>query len=91
MTTVLVDGRNVQRSRWPNLSDEEVVRGTEAWAAREGVDPVIAFDGGARARVHCAGRRHGRPERRRLDHRRGRAAGGGRRALLAGHVGPGAA
>lgn len=47
MTTVLVDGRNVQRSRWPNLSDDEVVGGTEAWATREGVDPLILFDGRA--------------------------------------------
>jgi hypothetical protein len=53
---VLVDGRNVQRSRWPNLSDDEVVRGTASWAEREGVEPVLVFDGrapdlGAAARV----------------------------------------
>jgi hypothetical protein len=47
VTTLLVDGRNVQRSRWPNLSDDEVVRGTQEWAAGEGVDPVIVFDGRA--------------------------------------------
>ena len=47
VTTVLVDGRNVQRSRWPNLSDDEVVLGTEAWASAESVDPVVIFDGKA--------------------------------------------
>ena len=42
--TVLVDARNVLRSRWPNLGEDEVVRGTEAWAQREEVDAVVVFD-----------------------------------------------
>ncbi len=45
--TVLVDARNVLRSRWPNLAEDEVVRGTDAWAAGEGVDAVVIFDGRA--------------------------------------------
>jgi hypothetical protein len=46
---VFVDGRNVQRSQWPNLSDEELVRRVEAWAARHGHEAVIVFDGEAPA------------------------------------------
>jgi hypothetical protein len=46
---VFVDGRNVQRSQWPNLSDEELVRRVEAWAARNGHEAVIVFDGEAPA------------------------------------------
>ncbi len=44
---VLVDGRNVQRSRWPNVSSEELVATIERWAAAEDVEPVVVFDGGA--------------------------------------------
>ena len=44
---VLVDGRNVQRSRWPNVSDEELVAAVEGWAAREGHEAVVVFDGSA--------------------------------------------
>ena len=47
MTTVLVDGRNVQRSRWPNIPDDELVRRTAEWAGAEGVDAVLIFDGRA--------------------------------------------
>jgi predicted PilT family ATPase len=42
---VFVDGRNVQRSQWPNLSDEDLVERVEAWAARHGHEAVIVFDG----------------------------------------------
>ena len=45
--TVLVDARNVLRSRWPNLAVDQVVRGTETWADGEGVDAVVVFDGRA--------------------------------------------
>lgn len=45
--TVLVDARNVLRSRWPNLGEDEVVRGTEAWARAEDVAAVVVFDGRA--------------------------------------------
>jgi hypothetical protein len=47
VTTVLVDARNVLRSRWPNLAEDEVVRGTERWARDEDVDAVVVFDGRA--------------------------------------------
>jgi len=43
----LVDARNVLRSRWPNIREDALVHGVEGWAAREGVDPVIVFDGRA--------------------------------------------
>ena len=43
----LVDARNVLRSRWPNIAEDALVRGVEQWAAGEGVDPVIVFDGRA--------------------------------------------
>jgi hypothetical protein len=42
-----VDARNVLRSLWPNLKEHEVVEATREWAAREGVEPEIVFDGPA--------------------------------------------
>ena len=42
---VLVDAENVRRSTWPNLSPEQLVDRTRAWAAREGHEVVIVFDG----------------------------------------------
>ena len=44
---VLVDGRNVQRSRWPNVSSEQLVSAVERWAAGEGHEAVVVFDGSA--------------------------------------------
>lgn len=44
---VLVDGRNVQRSRWPNVSDAELVAAVERWAGDEGHEAVVVFDGRA--------------------------------------------
>jgi predicted RNA-binding protein with PIN domain len=44
---VLVDGRNVIRSRWPNLRETELVARATDWAGREGVEPVFVFDGSA--------------------------------------------
>jgi hypothetical protein len=44
---VFIDGRNVQRSQWPNLSDEELVKRVDAWAERHGHETVIVFDGEA--------------------------------------------
>jgi hypothetical protein len=43
--TVLVDAENVRRSRWPNLSKEQLVERVRAWADERGVDHVIVFDG----------------------------------------------
>jgi hypothetical protein len=45
MALVLVDAENVRRSIWPNLSREELVRRARDWAAREGHDLLIVFDG----------------------------------------------
>lgn len=45
MLTVLVDAENVRRSRWPNLSQAELVARARAWAEREGVRLVVVFDG----------------------------------------------
>jgi predicted RNA-binding protein with PIN domain len=46
-TTVLIDARNVQRSKWPNLRDEELVERAHAWAERNGKRIVLVFDGRA--------------------------------------------
>ncbi len=35
--TVLIDARNVLRSRWPNIPEDELVRLVGEWAAQEGV------------------------------------------------------
>jgi hypothetical protein len=44
---VFVDGRNVQRSQWPNLSDEELVQRVRDWAERHGHEAILVFDGDA--------------------------------------------
>jgi hypothetical protein len=46
---VFVDGRNVQRSQWPNLSDEELLERCREWAERHGHELVLVFDGEAPA------------------------------------------
>ena len=45
MALVVVDAENVRRSLWPNMSQEELVRRARGWAAREGHDLLIVFDG----------------------------------------------
>jgi hypothetical protein len=45
--TVLVDAENVRRSRWPNLTREELVDRVRAWARENDVDELIVFDGRA--------------------------------------------
>jgi hypothetical protein len=47
--TVLIDARNVLRSRWPNIPKEELVRLIGEWAQEEGAEPEIVFDGRAPA------------------------------------------
>jgi len=47
MTTVLVDARNVQRSQWPNVPDEQLVERARAWAERHDAELVLVFDGRA--------------------------------------------
>ena len=44
---VLVDGRNVQRSRWPNVGSEELVERVHAWANERGREAEVVFDGRA--------------------------------------------
>jgi hypothetical protein len=45
MALVLVDAENVRRSLWPNLSREELVERSNAWAEREGHEVWIVFEG----------------------------------------------
>ena len=45
--TVLIDGENVRRSRWPNLSKEDLVELVRRWAEAEGLDALVVFDGSA--------------------------------------------
>jgi hypothetical protein len=45
VTLVVIDAENVRRSLWPNLPREELVRRVRDWAAREGHDLLIVFDG----------------------------------------------
>jgi predicted RNA-binding protein with PIN domain len=47
MTVVLVDGRNVTRSRWPNVPEAELVERVQRWADGQGLEAVIVFDGRA--------------------------------------------
>ena len=47
MATVVVDARNVLRSEWPNIPEDELVAAVRAWAAEYGHDAVIVFDGAA--------------------------------------------
>ena len=44
---VLIDARNVQRSLWPNIPDEELVELAQRWADDRGHRAVIVFDGPA--------------------------------------------
>jgi hypothetical protein len=45
MPTVLVDAENVRRSRWPNLSREDLVTRARDWARANGKELVVVFDG----------------------------------------------
>ena len=47
MATVLIDARNVLRSRWPNVPERELVDHARAWAERHGHRVVLVFDGKA--------------------------------------------
>jgi predicted RNA-binding protein with PIN domain len=46
-TVVLVDARNVLRSQWPNIPEEELVQLCCEWAERNGLHAIVAFDGRA--------------------------------------------
>lgn len=56
MPSVVVDARNVLRSEWPNIPEDELVAAVEAWAAEHGHEAVIVFDGGAPAGAIGTGR-----------------------------------
>ena len=47
MVAVVVDAENVRRSVWPNIPKSRLVELVRAWAGREGVRPLIVFDGKA--------------------------------------------
>jgi predicted RNA-binding protein with PIN domain len=44
VTEVLIDARNVLRSEWPNIPEQELVELCRLWAEREGCHAVVAFD-----------------------------------------------
>ena len=44
---VLVDARNVMRSRWPNFREDRFLELTRAWAEQEGARVIVVFDGRA--------------------------------------------
>jgi hypothetical protein len=46
---LIVDARNVLRSEWPNIPEDELVAATRAWADANGHEPLIVFDGDAPA------------------------------------------
>lgn len=46
---MLVDARNVLRSQWPNIPEEELVDLCCDWAERKGMRAVVVFDGRAPA------------------------------------------
>ncbi len=45
MALVLLDAENVRRSLWPNLTPEELVARARDWAASEGHELRVVFDG----------------------------------------------
>jgi predicted RNA-binding protein with PIN domain len=44
---MIIDGRNVMRSRWPNAGERELVEAIARWAAEHARTPIVAvvFDG----------------------------------------------
>jgi hypothetical protein len=42
---VLLDARNVMRSRWPNFREDRFVALARLWAEREDVELIVVFDG----------------------------------------------
>jgi YacP-like NYN domain len=51
---VLVDARNVMRSRWPNFREDRFVALARLWAERDDVELVVVFDGRAPGGVGVA-------------------------------------
>jgi uncharacterized protein YaiI (UPF0178 family) len=50
--TVVVDARNVLRSRWPNIPERELVDLARQWAERNGLEVLLVFDGNAPEQAH---------------------------------------
>ncbi len=46
-TSVFIDARNVLRSTWPNIPEQELVALCAAWAREKGRRAVVVFDGTA--------------------------------------------
>jgi rRNA-processing protein FCF1 len=44
VATVLVDAENVRRSRWPNLSREELETRARDWATQQGHDVLLVWE-----------------------------------------------
>ena len=44
---MVVDARNVLRSRWPNIPEQELVDLAREWAERNGLEVLLVFDGNA--------------------------------------------
>ena len=44
---MVVDARNVLRSRWPNIPEQELVDLARSWADRNGLEVLLVFDGNA--------------------------------------------
>lgn len=83
---MLVDARNVLRSRWPNLEPDWFLERTRAWAEGEGVSARVVFDGRAPAwedeeRLTVAGTGRGSADDLIADEA-GRLAGEGRPVWL---------
>ncbi len=55
MPTVVVDGENVRRSVWPNISKEELVDLARDWAVEYGHRVLVVFDGDAPAAPEAVG------------------------------------
>ncbi len=56
MTTVFIDAENVRRSKWPNLSPEQLVESSGRWAGLNRLRALIVFDGRApsvEVEEHC--------------------------------------
>jgi predicted RNA-binding protein with PIN domain len=45
MATVLVDGENVRRSVWPNISHDDLAELAQRWAEAHGHDAVVVWEG----------------------------------------------
>lgn len=53
--TVLIDARNVLRSQWPNIPEQELIELARSWAEERGHRAVVVFDGEAPASADAVG------------------------------------